>query len=146
MVALGYGTAAAVPQAAARHTASPNPCTAQDHLLTIAVTTDAKNVAVGDRLWDSHARFVRSTHQSFLVAYGLAKGPERADPLDPASALTGRTVYVLNECYRTSADISRHWKITSTRWPEFQAVLDWMHTPGTQVVTLHDGQVRNSLW
>ncbi|WP_446039123.1 hypothetical protein [Streptomyces sp. SID1121] len=101
-------------------------------------------VDAGDRLWDSHAGFVKDTHQPFLISYSLAKGPERSDPLDPASAPTGRPVYVLNECYRSSADISKHWKITAAQWPDFQAILRWMRTPGIQVVTLHDGQVRNA--
>ncbi|WP_424888904.1 hypothetical protein [Streptomyces sp. XH2] len=123
-----------------------NACKQGSHKLTIVVTTDEANVADGDRLWDSHAAYMKSSHQALLVTYGLAKGPERSDPLDPASAPTGRTTYALDECYRTSADIAEHWQKAAAEWPDFNAIVAWMRRPRTQVVTLHDGAVRNSLW
>lgn len=123
-----------------------SPCKEDYHQLTIAVTTDAQNVADGDALWDSHLAYIKSSHRSFLVAYSLTKGEERSNPLDPGSPATGRTTYVLNECYRTSQDIALHWSKTSTEWTRFVEIIAWMQRPGTQVVTLHDGLVRNALW
>lgn len=129
------------------HSASRlNPCKEGYHQLTIAVTTGPQNVADGDRLWDSHHAYIRRSHRPFLVAYSLSEGPELRNALDPTSAPTGNTTYVLNECYRTSADIIEHWAKTSTEWQDFGAIISWMQRPGTTVVTLHDGVVRNSLW
>jgi hypothetical protein len=123
-----------------------SPCKEGHHQLTIVVTTDAQNVAIGDYLWDSHHEYIRDSHKSFLVSYGLTKGPELASPFNPASEPTGRTTYVLNECYRTSEDILAHWAKTDAEWEDFEAIIVWMQTPGTTVVTLHDGTVRNALW
>lgn len=80
------------------------------------VTTDKANVADGDRLWDSHHAYMRSSRQDFLITYALAKGPEQSNPLDPASAATGRTAYALDECHRTGADIGKHWKKAAAEW------------------------------
>lgn len=133
--------------------ATLNPCIEGHHQLTIVVTTDAENVADGDELWDDHLAYIKSSHKyvggkpiPFIVAYSLSKGEERFEPLDPSSGPTGRTTYVLNECYRTSDDITLHWSKTSTEWDRFVEIIAWMQRPGTQVVTLHDGLVRNSLW
>lgn len=133
--------------------ATLNPCTEGHHQLTIVVTTNAENVADGDDLWDDHHAYIKSSHRfvagkpaPFIVTYSLSKGVERENPLDPASNATGRTTYVLNECYRTSDDILLHWSKTSAEWDRFVEIIAWMQRPGTQVVTLHDGQVLNSLW
>lgn len=143
---LAQGATAAEPSARSAVAAPPaNPCEQGYHKLTIVVTTDERNVADGDRLWDSHRACMKRSHKAFLVTYALAKGPERADPLDPASAPTGRTVYALDECYRISADIGRHWKKAAAEWKDFHAIVAWMRRPHTQVVTLHDGTVRGSL-
>lgn len=123
-----------------------NPCFEDYRKLTIVVNTQQENVAEGDRLWDSHHRYMRRSHKEFLITYSLTSGPELANPLDPGSAPTGRTTYVLNECYKTSADILRHWEKTDAEWQDFDEIIAWMQLPGTQVVTLHDGLVRNSLW
>ncbi|WP_200303314.1 hypothetical protein [Streptomyces adelaidensis] len=136
----------AAPAASAQPAVAAGPCKAAYKQLTIMVTTEKRNVAEGDRLWDSHAGYIRASHRGLLVTYSLAKGPELSDPLDPASAPTGRVTYALTECYRTSADIQRHWRKTAAEWHDFNALVDWMKRPGTQVVTLHDGRVRNSLW
>lgn len=139
--------------ASASALATLNPCVEGYHQLTIVVTTDAENVADGDELWDDHHAYIRSSHKlvageptPFIIAYSLTKGADRVNPLDPASGVTGRTTYVLNECYRTSDDILLHWSKTSAEWDRFVEIIAWMQRPGTQVVTLHDGLVRNSLW
>ncbi|WP_368563989.1 hypothetical protein [Pseudoxanthomonas sp. UTMC 1351] len=133
--------------------ATLNPCVEGYHQLTIVVTTNAENVVDGDDLWDDHHAYIKSSHRfvagepaPFVVTYSLTKGVERENPLDPASNVTGRTTYVLNECYRTSEDILLHWSKTSAEWDRFVEIIAWMQRPGTQVVTLHDGVVRNSLW
>lgn len=57
-----------------------------------------------------------------------------------------KTPYVLNECYRTRDAILGHWLKTDAEWEDFEAIIEWMQRPGTTVVTLHDGVVRNSPW
>ncbi|MGW7199120.1 hypothetical protein [Streptomyces chryseus] len=124
----------------------PNPKTTFTHELTIVVTTDQQNVAEGDLLWQSYYDFMRHSQRDVLITFSLAKGPERSNPLDPASPETGRTTYALSENCRTANDLTQHWHRAAESWPDFNAFIAWMQRPDTQVVTLHDGQVQNSLW
>lgn len=123
-----------------------NPCKESFHKLTIMVTTKAENVADGYRLWDSHRAYMEASHKNFLITYSLSEGRELKNPLDPNSDPTGNTMFVLNECYETSADVLKHWGKTAAEWPDFNELIAWMHRPGTKVATLHDGLVRNSLF
>lgn len=94
------------------------------HQLTIMVTTDPEGVPEGDALWNSHHAYVRDRHQDILITYSLTKGTDLSNPLDPGSAPTGKTSYVLNECFRTSADIHNHWAWVSAEWPDFNGATD----------------------
>lgn len=123
-----------------------NPCKAGFHMLTIIVTTKEENVTDGNQIWDSHYAYMKDSHKGFLITYSLSEGPELKNPLDPLSDPTGKTMFVLNECYETSEDILKHWTKTAAEWPDFNALIDWMQRPGTKVVTLHDGLIRNSLF
>ncbi|PEA06257.1 hypothetical protein [Bacillus cereus] len=123
-----------------------NSCKVGFHTLTIMITTKGVNVAAGNQLWDSHYAYMKNSHKGFLITYSLSEGPELENPLDPQSNPTGKTIFVLNECYKTSEDILKHWAKTAAEWPEFNALLDWMQRPGTKVVTLHDGIIRHSLF
>ncbi|MGH0945299.1 hypothetical protein ACQVTS_30140 [Bacillus mycoides] len=123
-----------------------SPCKEGFHMLTIVVTTKKKNVADGNRLWDKHCAYMEASHKEFLITYSLSQGQELKNPLDPNSAPTGNTIFVLNECYKTSSDILKHWTKTATEWSDFNALIAWMKRPDTKVVTLHDGLIQNSLF
>lgn len=115
-------------------------------MLTIMVTTKEENVSNGNQLLDSYYAYMKNSHKSFLITYSLSKGPELKNPLDPLANPTGKTMFVLNECYKTREDILKHWTKTAAEWPDFNALIGWMQKPGIKVVTLHDGLIRNSLF
>ena len=86
--------------------------------LTIVFTAPADLVAEGDRIFASHAKWMRNTHsregEKALLHYNLVKGPELSNPMDPSSEPTGNTSFVLTEVYETPAGVAEHWKQTAT--------------------------------
>ena len=81
-------------------------------LITFVATPD--KVAEVDRLVASHGAWIAEGHHrqgpKALLSYNFSKGPELKNPLDPASAPTGNTRYVLNEIYESPAGIADHWQ------------------------------------
>jgi hypothetical protein len=115
--------------------------------LTIVFTAPSDLVAEGDRLFASHAKWMRNTHsregEKALLYYNLAKGPELSNPMDPSSKPTGNTSFVLTEVYESPAGVAEHWKQTAT-WEDFAAVGAWMSK--VKVTTVHGAPVVQSLW
>ena len=115
--------------------------------LTIVFTAPPDQVAEGDRIFASHAKWMRNTHsrdgEKALLHYNVAKGPELANPMDPSSNPTGNTSFVLTEVYETPAGVAEHWKQTAT-WEDFSAVGAWASK--VKVTTVHGSPVVHSLW
>jgi hypothetical protein len=103
-------------------------------------------VAEGDRIFDSHARWMTGHPRegdAALLSYKISKGPQLSDPLDPNSAPTGNTIFVLNEIYESSAGVDNHWKQAIETWQDLPAFMHWSRGKAT---TLHNGTVVQSLW
>jgi hypothetical protein len=117
------------------------------HLLITFVAPAAK-VAEIDRLVASHGAWMAEAHQrsgpKALLSYSLSKGPELSNPLDPASASSGSTRYVLSEIDESAAGIEDHWKQAQTSWRDFGAMVAIIGQCRPQ--TLHSGTVMQSLW
>ena len=115
-------------------------------LITFVATPD--KVAEVDRLVASHARWMAETHHregsKALLVYDFAKGPELANALDPASASTGNTRYVLSEVYESSEGIADHWQQAQASWSDFPQMVALIAT--CQPQTLHGGPIAASLW
>jgi hypothetical protein len=115
-------------------------------LITFVVTPD--KVAEADRIVASHGSWMAETHHregpKALLSYNFSKGPERANPLDPASDPTGNTRYVLNEIYDSDAGIEDHWQQAQASWTDFNAMAELVG--GSNPVTLHSGEITQSLW
>jgi hypothetical protein len=115
--------------------------------LTIIFTAPPDAVAEGDRIFASHAKWLGNTHaregEKALLLYNLVKGPELSNPMDPSSAPTGNTSFVLTEVYETPAGVADHWKQTAS-WEEFPAVVAWLSK--VKVTTVHGAPVVHSLW
>jgi len=115
--------------------------------LTIIFTAPPEAVAEGDRIFASHAKWLRNTHaregEKALLLYNLVKGPELSNPMDPSSAPTGNTSFVLTEVYDTPAGLADHWKQTAS-WEDFPAVGAWLSK--VKVTTVHGAPVVHSLW
>ncbi len=115
--------------------------------LTIVFTAPPDLVAEGDRIFESHARWMRAAHsregEEALLHYNVVKGPELSNPMDPSSKPTGNTSFVLTEVYETPAGVANHWKLTAA-WEDFAAVGAWMSK--VKVTTVHGSPVVHSLW
>jgi hypothetical protein len=115
-------------------------------LITFAVTPD--KVTEVDRLVASHGAWMTETHHrqgpKALLSYNFSKGPELTNPLDPSSAPTGNTRYVLNEIYESPAGIEDHWQQAQKSWRDFKAMVAILAAANIQ--TLHGGVISQSLW
>jgi len=115
-------------------------------LITFVVTPD--KVAEVDRLVASHGSWMAETHHrqgpKALLSYNFSKGPELKNPLDPSSAPTGNTRYVLNEIYESPAGIEDHWQQAQKSYRDFSAMVAIIGASNPQ--TLHGGVISQSLW
>jgi hypothetical protein len=110
-------------------------------------TVGPDEVAEGDRIFTSHAAWMTGhprEGEEALLSYTISKGPGLSDPMDPSSAPTGNTIFVLTEIYQGPAGVPEHWRQAGASWEDFPAFLDW--SKRNTVTTLHDGVVVQSLW
>jgi len=118
----------------------------KSHLI-IVFTVGPDDVAEGDRIFASHAEWMKGHPRegdAALLSYSISKGPELSNPMDPSSEPTGRTTFVIDEIYESPAGIARHWQ-ESMNWTEMSsAVPAW--AAKASIVTLHNGTVVHSLW
>ena len=116
--------------------------------LNIIFTAPPDPVAEGDRIFASHAKWLRNTHaregEKALLLYNLVKGPELSNPMDPSSAPTGNTSFVLTEVYDTPAGVAEHWKADCVlgRVPLGRGC----GLSKVKVTTVHGAPVVHSLW
>ena len=78
--------------------------------LVIMYTVGPDDVAEGDRIFASHGEWMKGHPRegdTALLSYTISKGPELANPLDPNSDPTGKTIYVLDEYYESPAGVAR---------------------------------------
>ena len=116
--------------------------------ITIMFTASPDLVAEGDRLFDSHAKWMEETHyregDKALLSYNIVKGSELSTPLDPSSEPTGNTTFVLSEVYESQAGVGDHWKRAVESWNDMSAIMEWAGK--CKVTTLHGSPVVQSLW
>jgi hypothetical protein len=115
--------------------------------LVIMFTVGPDDVAEGDRIFASHGQWMKGHPREgdvALLEYSISKGPELSNPLDPSSAPTGNTIFVLDEFYESPAGIANHWQDAMANWQDMSAIMAWA-AKGT-VATLHDGTVTQALW
>jgi hypothetical protein len=115
--------------------------------ITFIFTATPDLVAEGDRIFESHARWMQETHHregsKALLCYNVVKGPELSHPMDPSSEPTGNTCFVLTEVYETPAGLEDHWHQAQS-WEDFGAVGEWVSK--VKVTTAHGSPVIHSLW
>ncbi len=104
-------------------------------------------VAEGDRIFRSHATWIEATHpregEKALLQYNVSKAPELSNPMDPSSAETGNTCFILDEIYETEAGVANHFQLTSD-WQEFPAFGAWLGK--CKLTAVPAASVFNSLW
>ena len=120
--------------------------TGKSHLV-IMFTVGPDDVAEGDRLFASHGEFMKGHSREGDVAlldYSVSKGPELSNPLDPNSAPTGNTIFVIDEFYESPAGIARHWENTLENWSEMSSAAPAWFARAT-IATLHNGTAVQAL-
>ena len=115
--------------------------------IIIMWTVAAEDVAEGDRIFASHGEWMKGHPRSgdtALLSYSISEGPELANPLDPNSAPTGNTIFVLDEFYESPAGVARHWKDAIDNWKDLSDLVAW--SAKGKVATLHSGTAIQALW
>lgn len=116
--------------------------------LTYVIVAPPDQVKEGDRIFGSHAPWMKSTHHrdgdNALLTYNVSKSPELSNPLDQSSAPTGNTVFVLHEIYQTDAGVTDHFQQASSGWQDFPGLLKWLEK--CKVTGVPAARIINSLW
>ncbi len=116
--------------------------------ITIMFIVPAELVAEGDRLFENHAAWMERTHykegELALMRYNIIKAPELEAPLDPTSAPTGNTMFVLDEMYENQSGLDDHWKQAAENWEDLGALVEWASK--CKLVTAHNGKAVQGLW
>ena len=115
--------------------------------LVIMFTVGPDDVAEGDRIFASHGEWMKGHAREgdeALLDYSVSKGPELSNPMDPASAPTGNTCFVLTEVYETPAGAIDHFKQAAENWEEFPALGKWLER--CRVTAVPAASIFNSLW
>ena len=116
--------------------------------IVIMWTVGPDDVAAGDALFASHGKWMEGHPRqgdTALLDYSISHGPELANPVDPNSAPTGDTIFVLDEFYESPAGVVNHWRLAEEGWRDLPAFMDWTGK-AKKVVTLHSGTLVQALW
>ncbi len=115
--------------------------------LMLMFTVAKSKVADADRLFASHAAWVRRTHHRegglALLSYDLFKARARRRGLDPESRKSARRRYVLHQVYATPAGLLDHWRSSPQGWRDFNEFIGWASK--ARVTALHRGRVLHTL-
>ena len=116
--------------------------------LTYVIVAPADQVEEGDRLFRSHAPWMEATHHGegdkALLSYNVSKAPELSNPMDPNSAPTGNTCFILSEIYETEGGVADHFKQAGASWQDFPALGEWLEK--CKVTGVPAAPIINSLW
>jgi len=116
--------------------------------LTFIIVAPPDQVEEGDRIFRSHAPWMEATHhrdgEKALLRYTVSKAPELSNPMDPNSAPTGNTCFILDEIYETEAGVADHFQQAMSSWQDFPAFGAWLEK--CKVTAVPAASILNSLW
>jgi hypothetical protein len=116
--------------------------------LTFVIVAPPDQAEEGERLFRSHAPWMKATHHregdKALLSYSVSKAPELSNPMDRNSAPTGNTCFILSEVYETEAGVADHMQQAESSWQDFPAVVKWMEK--CKVTGAPAAPIINSLW
>lgn len=116
--------------------------------LVYVIVAPPDQVAEGDRIFASHGPWMEGTHHregdKALLSYNVSKAPEFSNPMDPTSAPTGNTCFILSEIYETEAGVADHFERAQTSWQDFPALGDWLEH--CTITGVSAAPIVNSLW
>ena len=91
---------------------------------------------------------MKSTHhrsgEKALLNYNVSWAAELSNPMDPRSATTGNTNFVLTEVYESLAGIEDHFTQAQGSWDEFPAFVSWLDQCKSTLVPA--ATIGHSLW
>ena len=115
--------------------------------LTLIFSAPPDQVEEGDRIFQGHEPWMKATHHrkgdKALLSYTVSKAPELTNPMDPSSAPTGNTCFILTEVYETEAGVVDHFQQAES-WQDFAAVVKWLEK--CKMVGAPAATIVNSLW
>ena len=116
--------------------------------LTFIISAPPDQVEEGDRIFRSHAPWMEATHHrsgdKALLSYNVSKAPELSNPMDPESAPTGNTRFILTEIYESDAGVADHFEQAMASWSDFPALGKWLEK--CKVTGVPAAPIVNSLW
>ena len=116
--------------------------------LIYVIVAPPGEVAEGDRLFGSHGPWMQATHhrsgEQALLSYDVSKAPELSNPLDPNSAPTGNTCFILSEVYESEAGVTDHFAQAAAGWKDFPALGRWIEK--CRLTGVPAARIINSLW
>lgn len=116
--------------------------------LIYVIVAPPDQVEEGDRIFKSHAPWMESTHyrdgDKALLTYNVSKAPELSNPMDPNSAPTGNTCFILSEIYETEAGVADHFQQAMENWKDFPSLVKWVEK--CKVKGVAAAPIINSLW
>ena len=78
------------------------------------------------RIFESHGKWMMGHSRkgdAALLDDSMSKGPELESPMDPSSAPTGDTIFVLDEFYESPAGVVEHWRLVAEGWQDLGAAM-----------------------
>ncbi len=116
--------------------------------LTFVIVAPPDQVEEGERLFGTHGPWMEATHHrqgdKALLSYSVSRAPELSNPMDPKSAPTGNTCFILSEIYETKAGVADHFQQAEASWQDFSALGEWL---GKCTITgVPAASIINSLW
>jgi hypothetical protein len=115
--------------------------------IVIMFTVGGADVAAGDRLFESHGKWMAGhprEGETALRSYSISRGQELANPLDPGSPPTADTIFVLEESFESPAGVADHWSQAQQTWQDLGTFVEW--SAKCKVYTLQCGTVVQALW
>ena len=117
-------------------------------MLTMMYTVGPESVSEGDKLWESHARWMEANSpregELALEAYNVTKTNEYTNPLDPSSEPTGNTIYTIVEVFANPEALGNHMTKIMETWEDFGAFAEW--AGNAKIGLSHGTPVLYSLW
>ena len=116
--------------------------------LLVLITENKEQTAEGHRIFNSHVGWMGKTHhqsgEKALLNYNVSWAPELSNPMDPSSAPTGNTNFILAEVYESMAGVEDHFVQAQESWDNFPAFVAWVGDCKSTVVPA--AVIGHSLW
>ena len=94
--------------------------------IVIMWTVGPDDVAAGDRLFESHGKWMTGHPREGDAAPAVLQhlqGPGAVESVNPNSDPTGDTIFVLDEFYESPVGVVEHWRQAVETWQDLPAFM-----------------------